>query len=62
MLAYLGEVGKISFMHNVAFLFTNIHYLLQVKYLGEDGANVPICGAAAICSPWDLLVSMPFVF
>lgn len=29
----------------------------QVKYLGEDGVNVPIVGAAAICSPWDSLVS-----
>lgn len=30
----------------------------QVKYLGEDGVNVPIVGAAAICSPWDSLVSI----
>lgn len=30
----------------------------QVKYLGEDGINVPVTGAAAICCPWDLLVSI----
>lgn len=29
----------------------------QVKYLGEEGVNTAIVGAAAICSPWDLLVS-----
>ncbi|KAK2972661.1 hypothetical protein RJ640_003434 [Escallonia rubra] len=27
----------------------------KVKYLGEDGDNVPVAGAAAVCSPWDLL-------
>ncbi|GJS29008.1 hypothetical protein Tco_0489628 [Tanacetum coccineum] len=26
-----------------------------VKYLGEDGTNAPIVGAASICNPWDLL-------
>ena len=31
---------------------------MQVKYLGEDGENVPVAGAVAICSPWDLLVSV----
>lgn len=30
--------------------------LFQVKYLGENGVNTPLVGAAAICSPWDLLV------
>lgn len=30
----------------------------QVKYLGEEGVNAVIVGAAAICSPWDLLVSI----
>ncbi|MCI68870.1 embryogenesis-associated protein EMB8-like, partial [Trifolium medium] len=29
-----------------------------IKYLGEDGENVPIAGAVAVCSPWDLLVSI----
>lgn len=29
---------------------------LQVKYLGEDGEDTPIAGAASICSPWDLVV------
>lgn len=27
-----------------------------VKYLGEEGVNTVIVGAAAICSPWDLLI------
>ncbi|OMO56748.1 hypothetical protein COLO4_35563 [Corchorus olitorius] len=27
----------------------------QVKYLGEDREKVPVAGAVAICSPWDLL-------
>ncbi|XP_055816328.1 embryogenesis-associated protein EMB8 isoform X3 [Solanum dulcamara] len=27
-----------------------------VKYLGEEGVNTAIVGAAAICSPWDLLI------
>lgn len=33
-------------------------FWFQVKYLGEDGENVPIAGAATVCSPWDLLVSL----
>ncbi|CAK9155509.1 unnamed protein product [Ilex paraguariensis] len=36
---------------------TSIGANILVKFLGEDGENVPIAGAAAICSPWDLLVS-----
>lgn len=31
---------------------------MQVKYLGEDGENTPLAGAVALCSPWDLLVSI----
>lgn len=31
---------------------------LQIKYLGEDGENIPVAGAVAVCSPWDLLVSI----
>lgn len=31
---------------------------MQVKYLGENGENIPVSGAVAICSPWDLLVSV----
>ncbi|XP_057973699.1 embryogenesis-associated protein EMB8-like isoform X2 [Malania oleifera] len=34
---------------------------ILVKYLGEDGVNVHIVGAAAICSPWDLLVGDRFL-
>lgn len=30
---------------------------VKVKYLGEDGENTPVAGAASICSPWDLVVS-----
>jgi hypothetical protein len=32
---------------------------IQVKYLGEEGENTPVAGAASVCSPWDLLVSEP---
>jgi predicted alpha/beta-fold hydrolase len=27
-----------------------------VKYLGEEGAATPVGAAAAVCSPWDLVV------
>ncbi|KAF8404207.1 hypothetical protein HHK36_009090 [Tetracentron sinense] len=37
---------------------TSIGANVLVKYLGEDGDNIPVAGAAAICSPWDLLVSI----
>ncbi|CAI0375203.1 unnamed protein product [Linum tenue] len=33
---------------------TSIGANILVKYLGEDTVNVPIVGAAAVCSPWDL--------
>lgn len=36
----------------------NLTYFFQVKYLGEDGERTPLAGAVAICSPWDLLVSV----
>jgi len=39
---------------NNTYLF---HIFVQVKYLGEEGENTPVAGAASICSPWDLLVS-----
>ncbi|PIN20993.1 Alpha/beta hydrolase [Handroanthus impetiginosus] len=35
---------------------TSVGANILVKYLGEDGHNVPIIGAAAICSPWDSLI------
>ncbi|KAL0454465.1 UNVERIFIED_CONTAM: hypothetical protein Slati_0785700 [Sesamum latifolium] len=35
---------------------TSIGANILVKYLAEDGINAPIVGAAAICSPWDLLI------
>ncbi|XP_057490682.1 embryogenesis-associated protein EMB8 isoform X2 [Actinidia eriantha] len=34
---------------------------VTVKYLGEDGENVPVAGAVAICSPWDLLIGDRFI-
>ncbi|KAK3028252.1 hypothetical protein RJ639_037586 [Escallonia herrerae] len=36
---------------------TSIGANVLVKYLGEYGVDSRIAGAAAICSPWDLLVS-----
>ncbi|CAN4110713.1 unnamed protein product [Withania somnifera] len=35
---------------------TSIGANVLVKYLGEEGVNTAIVGAAAICSPWDLLI------
>ncbi|KAM7482130.1 hypothetical protein LguiB_006713 [Lonicera macranthoides] len=40
---------------------TSIGANILVKYLGEDGVNIPIAGAAAICSPWDLLICDRFI-
>ncbi|XP_052202619.1 embryogenesis-associated protein EMB8-like [Diospyros lotus] len=40
---------------------TSIGANILVKYLGEDGENVPIAGAVAICSPWDLLIGDRFI-
>ncbi|KAG9132575.1 hypothetical protein Leryth_024842 [Lithospermum erythrorhizon] len=40
---------------------TSIGANVLVKYLGEDGANVPVIGAAAICAPWDLLICYRFI-
>ncbi|KAL6209431.1 hypothetical protein ACLB2K_020373 [Fragaria x ananassa] len=34
---------------------------ILVKYLGEDGDSVPVAGAVAICSPWDLLIGDRFI-
>ncbi|XP_028112999.1 phospholipase ABHD3-like [Camellia sinensis] len=33
----------------------------SVKYLGEDDVKTPIAGAAAVCSPWDLLICDRFI-
>lgn len=35
-----------------------MNFIFQVKYLGEEGEKTPVAGAAAICPPWDLLVSV----
>ncbi|XP_051144999.1 embryogenesis-associated protein EMB8-like [Andrographis paniculata] len=40
---------------------TSIGANILVKYLAEDGINTPIVGAAAICSPWDLLICDRFM-
>ncbi|CAI9304383.1 unnamed protein product [Lactuca saligna] len=33
---------------------------ILVKYLGEQGVNVPLAGAASISNPWDLLIGDRF--
>ncbi|KAL8486010.1 hypothetical protein ACS0TY_028063 [Phlomoides rotata] len=59
--------GVINYLHqeySAAPLFvvgTSIGANVLVKYLGEDGENVPIAGAAAVCSPWDLLIGSRFI-
>ncbi|XP_037493749.1 embryogenesis-associated protein EMB8-like [Jatropha curcas] len=40
---------------------TSIGANILVKYLGEHGVNIPLTGAAAICSPWDLLICDRFI-
>ncbi|KAH0993865.1 hypothetical protein GBA52_005348 [Prunus armeniaca] len=43
----------------------DIEYVLGanilVKYLGEDGDNAPVSGAAAISNPWDFLIGDRFI-
>ncbi|KAF3331968.1 embryogenesis-associated protein EMB8 [Carex littledalei] len=40
---------------------TSIGANILVKYLGEEGENTPLAGAAAVCSPWDLVVCDRFI-
>ncbi|KAF9690292.1 hypothetical protein SADUNF_Sadunf01G0180300 [Salix dunnii] len=40
---------------------TSIGANILVKYLGEDGVNCLLVGAAAVCSPWDLLICDRFI-
>ncbi|XP_062207606.1 uncharacterized protein LOC133909265 isoform X2 [Phragmites australis] len=40
---------------------TSIGANILVKYLGEEGENTPLAGAASICSPWDLVVCDRFI-
>ncbi|GAV60444.1 Abhydrolase_6 domain-containing protein, partial [Cephalotus follicularis] len=40
---------------------TSIGANILVKYLGEDGEKIPVAGAVAICSPWDLLIGDRFI-
>ncbi|XP_068663379.1 embryogenesis-associated protein EMB8-like [Aristolochia californica] len=57
-------VNKLHKEHPEAPLFTvgtSIGANILVKYLGEEGENTPVAGAASICSPWDLLVGDRFI-
>ncbi|WOG97334.1 hypothetical protein DCAR_0416674 [Daucus carota subsp. sativus] len=40
---------------------TSIGANIVGKYLGEEGANCPVAGAAVICAPWDLLIGARFL-
>ncbi|KAH1191391.1 Embryogenesis-associated protein EMB8 [Glycine max] len=40
---------------------TSIGANILVKYLGEDGENIPVAGAVAVCSPWDLLIGDRYI-
>ncbi|XP_024366043.1 uncharacterized protein [Physcomitrium patens] len=40
---------------------TSIGANILVKYLGEEGDSTPVGAAAAVCSPWDLLVADRFI-
>ncbi|KAE8659045.1 embryoproteinsis-associated protein EMB8-like isoform X2 [Hibiscus syriacus] len=40
---------------------TSIGANILVKYLGEDREKVPVAGAVAICSPWDLVIGDRFI-
>ncbi|XP_057989604.1 embryogenesis-associated protein EMB8-like [Hevea brasiliensis] len=40
---------------------TSIGANILVKYLGEQGVTIPLTGAAAVCSPWDLLICDRFI-
>lgn len=40
---------------------TSIGANILVKYLGEEGEDIPVAGAVAICSPWDLLIGDRFI-
>ncbi|KAK3426106.1 hypothetical protein EUGRSUZ_F02631 [Eucalyptus grandis] len=57
----------IDYLHNEypkATLFvvgTSIGANILVKYLGEEGENIPVAGAVAVCSPWDLLIGDRFI-
>nr|GEZ83065.1 embryogenesis-associated protein EMB8-like [Tanacetum cinerariifolium] len=40
---------------------TSLGANMMVKYLGEDGDNILLDGAAAVCCPWDLLLCDRFI-
>ncbi|XP_074263540.1 embryogenesis-associated protein EMB8-like [Silene latifolia] len=40
---------------------TSIGANVLVKYLAEEGDDIPVAGAVAICSPWDLLIGSRFI-
>ncbi|MED6161002.1 hypothetical protein PIB30_056652 [Stylosanthes scabra] len=57
----------VKYLHNehprtpLFLIGTSIGANVLVKYLGEEGENLPIAGAVAICSPWDLLIGDRFI-
>nr|XP_043628491.1 embryogenesis-associated protein EMB8-like [Erigeron canadensis] len=40
---------------------TSLGANMMVKYIGEDGDDILIDGAAAVCCPWDLLICDRFI-
>ncbi|KAK7270366.1 hypothetical protein RIF29_23450 [Crotalaria pallida] len=40
---------------------TSIGANILIKFLGEDGENIPVAGAVGVCSPWDLLIGDRFI-
>ncbi|KAI4352845.1 hypothetical protein L6164_007058 [Bauhinia variegata] len=40
---------------------TSIGANILLKYLGEEGENIPVAGAVAVCCPYDLLIGDRFI-
>ncbi|CAI9304380.1 unnamed protein product [Lactuca saligna] len=60
----LGEVVKYLYHKQpdtpIYAVGTSLGANILVKYLGEEGDNVPLAGAASISNPWDLLIGDRF--
>ncbi|THG00930.1 hypothetical protein TEA_001333 [Camellia sinensis var. sinensis] len=56
-LSFFGQPPTFNY-RRVHWIFDTHH---EVKYLGEDDVKTPIAGAAAVCSPWDLLICDRFI-
>lgn len=57
-------IGYLHRKYPMAPLFavgTSLGANILVKYLGEDKESTAIAGAAAVCSPWDLLIGERFI-